>query len=52
MSSALWLVALRRSGFAMLADPRTVERGAGAFKTPPFIDPNLLSLHNYISRDQ
>ena len=29
MSSALWLVARRRSGFAVLADPGTFAHGAG-----------------------
>ena len=29
MSSSYWLVAWRRSGFAMLVDPRTFVHGAG-----------------------
>ena len=34
MSSALWLVARRHSGFAMLADPRTIVHGAGDLANP------------------
>ena len=34
MSSAFWLVACRQSGFAVLADPRTVVHGAGDVDSP------------------
>ena len=34
MSSAFWLVARRQSGFAMLADPRTVVHRAGDVVNP------------------
>ena len=34
MSSAFWLVACRRSGFAVLVDPRTVVHGAGDVNNP------------------
>ena len=34
MSSALCLVAWRRNGLAMLADPRTFENGAGDVANP------------------
>ena len=34
MSSAFWLVAWRRSGFAVLADPCTVVHGASGVDNP------------------
>ena len=45
MSSALWLVAWRRRGFAMLADPRTVVPGQGISltRTHPLVSLPLVS---------
>ena len=37
MSSALWLVVWRRSGLAMLANPRTFVYGAGGCRSPGFV---------------